>query len=212
MASTPKPRKQQARTAVTRTRILKSAEKLAALHSFETVTAEAVARDAGVAKGTVFAHFGDMDGLLSHLLLDQIRDLAEAAQQDPMYKDTEITDPVGALNNQIMRFIEVITSSQTMLRIFMENIGVTKGHCAEDFVAQLDILDGLQISFLNRWQASASVRPALRQDRSPEELYDGLIAFIFHGAILFRSEQVADLELIRKRLHRHLEAFLVSPA
>ncbi|MEP3045807.1 MAG: TetR/AcrR family transcriptional regulator [Roseibium sp.] len=209
MPTAPKPRKPQARTAVTRTRILDAATKLAGRSSLEDVTAEAIAKDAGVAKGTIFAHFGDMDGLLSHLLLDRIRSLREQADQDPMNSETDLADPVGALILRMMSLVEVITSSQTMLRVFMENIGVTKGHCAPEFVEQLDVLDAKLINFLTVWQSSDAITPALRKDRTPEELHDGLIAFLIHGAILFRSHQVEDLSIIRDRLYRHVAAYLL---
>ncbi|MEP1933210.1 MAG: helix-turn-helix domain-containing protein [Roseibium sp.] len=210
MSSAPKTRKPQARTAVTRTRILDAATELASKSSLEDVTAEAVAREAGVAKGTIFAHFGDMDGLLSHLLLDRIRLLRKMADQDAMNSETDLADPVGALVLRMMSLVDVITSSQTMLRVFMENIGVTKGHCAPEFIEQLDVLDAKLIGFLKVWQASDSLKPALRKDRTPEELHDGLIAFLLHGAILYRSHQVAELSIIRDRLYRHVEAYLLA--
>ncbi|MEJ8473936.1 TetR/AcrR family transcriptional regulator [Roseibium algae] len=205
-------RKPQKRTQITRARILSSAKKLAAAtpDGLEGLTAEAIALDSEVAKGTVFAHFGDMDGLLSHLLLDKLQALRAAAETHHTPSQVLAGDPVTAMLDRMMALVEVITESQTMLRVFMDNIGVTKGNCAPEFVEILDALDAHLQSLLACWQASPDLRPALRQDRPPHEMVDGLIAFMIHGAILFRSHQVDTLDLIRQKLTRHVEAFLIS--
>ncbi|MEP4031840.1 TetR/AcrR family transcriptional regulator [Roseibium polysiphoniae] len=207
-------RKPQKRTQVTRSKILASAADLAAEHDrgLEGLTAEAISEHAGVAKGTIFAHFGDMDGLLSYLLLDRLRELRARADADDTPLAELSADPVATLLDRMMSLIEVITESQTMLRVFMDNIGVTKGHCAPEFVENLDALDRKLQDFLAYWQTAAEITPALRKDRDPAEMVDGLIAFMIHGAILYRSHQVDDLGEIRQRLTRHVEAFLLSPA
>lgn len=211
MPTQPKPRKQQARTALTRTRILKAAATLSRDTALEEITAESIAREAGVAKGTIFAHFGDMDGLLSYLLLERLQQLREAADKDDMASEADLADPVAALTQRVMALIAVITESQTMLRVFLENIGATRGHCAPEFVEQLDALDRKLLAFLKMWQTSAAMSPPLRQDRGLEELLEGLIAFVIHGAIMFRSHQLPDLALLKPRLHRQIEAYLVAP-
>ncbi|WP_420414655.1 TetR/AcrR family transcriptional regulator [Roseibium sp.] len=210
MPSDTKTRKPQARTALTRARILTAAATLSRTKALEDITAEAIAKEAGVAKGTLFAHFGDMDGLLSYLLLDHLRQLREAADLDDMTSKDDLADPVGALVKRMMALIAVITESQTMLRVFLENIGATKGHCAPEFIEQLDVLDQKLLAFMEMWRGSPDIRPALRDDRSLEELLDGLIAFLIHSAILYRSHQIQDLNIIYDRLYKHTEAFLVT--
>ncbi len=211
MPTETKPRKPQARTALTRARILTAAGALSRSKSLEELTADAIAREAGVAKGTIFAHFGDMDGLLSYLLLEQLQQLRAAADQDDMASKEDLQDPVGALVTRMMGLIAVITESQTMLRVFLENIGATKGHCAPEFVEQLDALDEKLLGFLTKWQSSENMEPRLRSDRTPQEMLDGLIAFVIHGAIVFRSHQIRDLSVLRDRLYGHVEAFLAKP-
>ncbi|OJJ11221.1 TetR family transcriptional regulator [Alphaproteobacteria bacterium AO1-B] len=211
MAIETKPRKPQARTALTRARILEAAAHLSKKKSLEEMTAEVIAREAGVAKGTIFAHFGDMDGLLSYLLLGELQKLREAADKNDKLSAQDLTDPVGGLVNRMMALIAVITESQTMLRVFLENIGATKGHCAPEFIEQLDALDEKLLQFLGFWQLSDEITPKLRSDRSPQEMLDGLVAFVIHGAIIFRSHQLTDLKELQSRLERHVEAFLVRP-
>lgn len=201
-------RKPQQRSIATKARVLDAARTLSKRHGLEQVTAEAVAQEAGVAKGTVFSHFGDMDGLLSYVLLDRLKALsAQKNEQDPKQ---EISDPVGLLMQRIMALITVITDSPTILRLFLDNIGVTKPNCAAEFVETLDRLDAGLAEFLQHWQQTASMPPKLRTDRTPEEMTDGLIAFMIHGAILLKSHQISDLSSLEGRLRRHVEAFLLE--
>lgn len=210
-------RKTQQRTLLTRNRILDAARDLAGQENLDAVTAEAIAEAAGVAKGTVFAHFGDMDGLLSYLLLDRLRELLLAnteqghqnAAAAPPQELGEL-DPVQLILSKMMRLISVITSSQIILRLFLENTGATKGHCAPEFVEVLDQLDAELNAFLTIWQSTPTIRPALRGDRTPEELTDGLIAFMIYGAIVYRSHQLTSLAQLEERLVRHVDAFLLD--
>jgi len=202
-------RKPQQRSIATRARVLAAARDLSRKHGLELVTAEAVAQEAGVAKGTVFSHFGDMDGLLSHVLLDRLNTLRSTAEEETVPAGCR-SDPVGMLLTRMMSFIAVITDSPTILRLFLDNIGVTKPNCAAEFVATLDALDADIAVFLKTWQETAGMKPALRQDRSPEEMVDGLIAFMVHGAILLKSHQITDRTALEARLRRHLEAYLLA--
>ncbi len=202
-------RKPQQRTLETRARLLQTARDLSSAQGLETLTAEGVAKAAGVAKGTLFAHFGDMDGLLSHVLKDRLGAL-RAKPADSAETAPRINDPVGLLMERMMALIEVITDSPVVLRLFMDNIGVTKPNCATEFVETLDALDAELAGFLAVWQSSDSLRPALRKDRSPEEMVDGLIAFMIHGAILRESHQMKDRKELQARLRRHVEAFLLT--
>lgn len=201
-------RKPQQRSIATRARVLAAARDLSQKHGLDLVTAEAVAQEAGVAKGTVFSHFGDMDGLLSYVLLDRLNAL-RAATSDEAAEPDQLSDPVGLLTRRMMALIDVITDSPTILRLFLDNIGVTKPNCAAEFVETLVALDAELEHFLTFWQQGATLKPELRQDRSPKEMVDGLIAFMIHGAILVKSHQLTDRVELEHRLRRHVEAFLI---
>jgi AcrR family transcriptional regulator len=201
-------RKPQQRSIATRARVLAAARDLSQKHGLDLVTAEAVAHEAGVAKGTVFSHFGDMDGLLSYVLLDRLNALRAATKADGGQAEP-LSDPVGLLMQRMMTLIAVITDSPTILRLFLDNIGVTKPNCAAEFVETLDALDAELEKFLTVWQQEPGVKPDLRQDRSPKEMVDGLIAFTIHGAILVKSHQLTDSSELENRLRRHVEAFLL---
>ncbi|MBD8893509.1 TetR/AcrR family transcriptional regulator [Roseibium litorale] len=205
------PRKPQLRTQETRSRILATARDLMSRTGADGITAEALASAAGVAKGTVFAHFTSMDGLMSYVLLDDIRSLIPADLSAVRAADTaRFADPLERITSMMMDLVTIITSSQLSLRLFLENTGATNGKCAPEFIAILDQLDGLLHDYLEEWQGQPEVRPALRKDRSPRELVDALIAFMIHVAIQFRSCQIDDLEAARHKLKRHAEAYLLE--
>ncbi|MBO6509581.1 MAG: TetR/AcrR family transcriptional regulator [Roseibium sp.] len=202
-------RKPQQRSIATRARVLQAAMDLSQRHGLELVTAEAVATEAGVAKGTVFSHFGDMDGLLSHVLMDRLQSLRNTANNDENTRK-DLSDPVGLLLNRMMGLIAVITDSPTILRLFLDNIGVTKPNCAAEFVETLGALDADLAAFLDMWQNTPDMKPPLRQDRTSAEMVDGLIAFMIHGAMVFKSHQITDRSELEGRLRRHVEAFLLK--
>ena len=202
-------RKPQQRSIATRGRVLQAARLLSERHGLELVTAEAVALEAGVAKGTVFSHFGDMDGLLSHVLRDRL-DALRSGPETAKGQQPDLSDPVGLILQRMMALISVITDSPTILRLFLDNIGVTKPNCAAEFVETLDALDAELAAFLGLWQSTDNQHPALRKDRTPEEMVDGLIAFMIHGAILLKSHQMTTPSELEDRLRRHIEAFLLT--
>lgn len=64
-------------------KVLAAARRLFARHGVDAVSMEQVAREAGVAKGTVFHRFGDRAGLARALLDDHERDLQERILRGP---------------------------------------------------------------------------------------------------------------------------------
>jgi len=76
-------RPERADAARNRARVLEAARRLFAERGVEAVTMDEVAREAGVAKGTVFNRFGDRAGLALALLDDHERDLQERIVRGP---------------------------------------------------------------------------------------------------------------------------------
>jgi AcrR family transcriptional regulator len=76
-------RPERADAARNRARVLEAARRLFAERGVGAVTMEEVAREAGVAKGTVFHRFGDRAGLALALLDDHERDLQDRVVRGP---------------------------------------------------------------------------------------------------------------------------------
>ena len=141
--------------------------------------------------------------------MDRLQSLRNTANNDENTRK-DLSDPVGLLLNRMMGLIAVITDSPTILRLFLDNIGVTKPNCAAEFVETLGALDADLAAFLDMWQNATDMKPALRQDRTSAEMVDGLIAFMIHGAMVFKSHQITDRSELEGRLRRHVEAFLLK--
>jgi len=76
-------RPERADAARNRARVLAAARRLFAERGVEAVTMEEVAREAGVAKGTVFHRFGDRAGLALALLDEHERELQDRILRGP---------------------------------------------------------------------------------------------------------------------------------
>jgi AcrR family transcriptional regulator len=77
------PPRERADAARNRRLLLSAAWKLFERHGVEGLTMDAVAREAGVGKGTVFRRFGDKSGLVSALLDDRERELQQHLLSGP---------------------------------------------------------------------------------------------------------------------------------
>jgi AcrR family transcriptional regulator len=76
-------RPERADAARSRERVLAAARRLFAAHGARAVTMSDVAREAGVAKGTIFHRFGDRAGLALALVDEQERELQERILRGP---------------------------------------------------------------------------------------------------------------------------------
>ena len=77
------PRPERADAARNRRRVLDAARRLFDAHGVAAVTMSDVAREAGVAKGTIFHRFGDRQGLAQALVDDAERALQDAVLRGP---------------------------------------------------------------------------------------------------------------------------------
>ena len=78
-----------------RRRIIEAAWRLALRNGLRAATMEALAREAGVAKGTLYAHFSDKDAVFDGVVTDLLVELA-AAFDLGMQSDGAIAERVGA--------------------------------------------------------------------------------------------------------------------
>ena len=79
MVSQPSAQSRREKKRATRQALLASARELFAAHGFGGTTTRAVAQRAGVASGTVFAHFADKQALLEATLTEQLEEALDDA-------------------------------------------------------------------------------------------------------------------------------------
>jgi AcrR family transcriptional regulator len=78
-----------------RRRIIEAAWRLALRSGLRATTMEALAREAGFAKGTLYAHFADKDAVFDGVIADLLLELAEAFDRG-MRSDAAIAERIGA--------------------------------------------------------------------------------------------------------------------
>ncbi len=98
-----RPRPERADAARNRARVLDAARRLFAAHGVTAVTMSDVAREAGVAKGTIFHRFGDRQGLAQALVDD-----AERALQDDLLRGTPPLGPGAPPEERLVAFLDAL--------------------------------------------------------------------------------------------------------
>ena len=92
-----------------RRRIVEAAWRLALRQGLRATTMEALAREAGVAKGTLYAHFPDKDAVFDGVVADLLVELAAAFDRG-MRSEGDIAERIGAAlagkYGVVMRMIE----------------------------------------------------------------------------------------------------------
>jgi len=78
-----------------RRRIIEAAWRLALRNGLRATTMEALAREAGVAKGTVYAHFPDKDAVFDGVIADLLVELAAAFDRG-MRSEGAVAERIGA--------------------------------------------------------------------------------------------------------------------
>ena len=96
-------RPERADAARNRRRVLDAARRLFAAHGVSAVTMGDVAREAGVAKGTVFHRFGDRQGLAQALVDD-----AERALQDELLRGPPPLGPGAPPSDRLLAFLDAL--------------------------------------------------------------------------------------------------------
>jgi AcrR family transcriptional regulator len=98
-----RPRPERADAARNRRRVLDAARRLFDAHGLSAVTMSDVAREAGVAKGTIFHRFGDRQGLAQALVDD-----AERALQDELLRGPPPLGPGAPAQERLLAFLDAL--------------------------------------------------------------------------------------------------------
>jgi AcrR family transcriptional regulator len=119
-------RPERADAARNRRRVLDAARRLFDAHGVTAVTMGDVAREAGVAKGTVFHRFGDRQGLAQALVGD-----AERALQDDLLRGPPPLGPGAPPRERLLAFLDALLtlgSDQRDLLLEIDSAGPAARH------------------------------------------------------------------------------------
>lgn len=158
----------QTRSRKTRAALLDAALGLVSQSGYEALRVEEVVAQAGVAKGTFFAHFTDKDGLLTELIGDALAQRLDRMAEQP--------DPITPreLAEHMSPIIDCLTQERTVFDIVMRYSG-GMGPAGNPIIAE-----GItrQVTILADWITQAAAVGQMRSDQDPALLAEGVQAFV----------------------------------
>ena len=162
------PRAPQERRLKTRAKLLTVAEEIIRHQGYSALRVEEVAAQAGTAKGTLFSHFKDKDGLLAVIIGKQVMTLLDEMQSAPAPTSVpELTAALGPL-------VGFIAQDRVIFDLLLRYSGTT-GEIADETVTQ-----GFyrQNEIFCGWMKALQKSGMIRDDQTPELLSEGVQAFI----------------------------------
>lgn len=142
----------QKRSRETKERIFNVAKKLFRDEGYEKISTERIAIDANVAKGSVFAHFGDKINLLAAIGNQEIRQLLKQSQVT-MLENTELP-----LIDRMMQFyrpwLKFFLESPDFTRLYFNQSGLSHGPWTETFDQSCFEQENLIISIIEEAEFS----------------------------------------------------------
>jgi len=199
-------KKPQKRTLQTRKKILRTARSLVQEFGFDGVSTDVITRESGVAKGTLFAHFGDRNGLMSCLLDERLAAMLDEWQKSSLASDKGMV----VLLKRSMAFINLMASDRGVFSLFLQNSGVTSPNTSPKFYETLTRLTNLLTDHLEQWSNDKTASERLRVDLTPTELGDGLIAFMIQAASRHLCGEIPDRENVKAMLEKQFRAWLLG--
>lgn len=191
-------RRTQHRSLETRRKILDSARVIASEGGYGGLTTTGVASRAGVAKGTVFAHFGDKAGLLAALMVEE---LAEISVESSAGGDGDV---VPLFVDLVWPFVRFLSREREIYRVYLHRAGADDEHPNPDFFAELcRFQDGLR-DVVAAWQADGRVRA----DLPAKTLASGIVAFLDHVVSSRHCGEIPTEDTQRNTLEELLRGWL----
>lgn len=183
----------QKRALVTRTKLVKAAEKVILSKGFGAMRVEEVVQDAGVAKGTFFAHFRDKDALL---------DLIIGAKIDAYLDEIErISSPesLDELVNQLLPLMNFMARERYVFDLIIRHSGAA----AKEELGPIAQTFERQIIVVAKWLSEGP----FRKDVPALLLAEGVQAFIIQ-CLAMHFCAIQGEQPIQARLKTYLDAWL----
>ena len=188
-------RKPQQRSIETKSKILKVARKQVASKGYEGLRTEEIVLEAGVAKGTLFAHFGDKDQLLLVLMGEELEQ-AIAILIALLEKENFAVDDFLEACTPLLR---LLSRERAIFNLFQFYVGVTSENVSEEIGEDCNELQDLYKSIVQLLQD----RQIIRSDIAADILAEGCLAFLVQAVTfklcgLYQSNEVAEEEFGKK--------------
>ncbi len=200
-------RKPQKRTHETKARILEAARQLTDGKPFDAVSMDAIARQSGVAKGSLFAHFTDKNGLLSHVVAERLQAIVDDWDVAGSARGSRLED----LLDRSMALVDLLSADRAVLQIYLDYSGATSSNVSAPFSASLEALENRLFSFLSHWREHGGGPFALRTDLDVAALASGVSAFVTTAAIYRACERIGSRAECIALLESQFTAWLEGP-
>ncbi|WP_321501025.1 TetR/AcrR family transcriptional regulator [Breoghania sp.] len=186
----------QKRTLETRRRLIAAARQIVGRHGYSALRVEDVVAEAGVAKGTFFAHFADKDVLMDLLLGEEIDGLIDEMMRARAPRDAQEVTAV------LMPLCDFMVRERYVFDVILRHSGAAAreeiGPIARTFLRQVEAFA--------QWFAAGE----FRRDISPALLAEGVQAFATQAMAMHFCALHGDQPL-RSRLEIYLKAWLEPP-
>jgi len=170
-----KTRAPQQRRLQTRAKLLEVATHIVATQGYSALRVEDVVEQAGVAKGTLFSHFKDKDGLLAVLIGARVMehlDQMKALGQPHSIKD---------ITRRLEPLLSFIATDRVIFDVLLRYSGSTGAQVDEVITAGFV----RQITLFASWLSKMQQAGQTRNDTSSEMLAEGIQAFLNHVLALW---------------------------
>lgn len=170
-----KSRAPQQRRLRTRAKLLEVAEQIVTTQGYSALRVEEVVEQAGVAKGTLFSHFKDKDGMLAVLIGAQV--MAYLDQMEAQGLPRSIKEIVRRLEP----LLSFIATDRVIFDVLLRYSGSTGAQVDEVITAGFV----RQITLFASWLSEMQQVGMVRNDTSSEMLAEGIQAFLNHVLALW---------------------------
>ncbi|MEX0300869.1 MAG: TetR/AcrR family transcriptional regulator [Leisingera sp.] len=191
----------QKRRLETRAKLLNVAAAIVQEQGYSGLRVEDVVSQAGVAKGTLFSHFKDKDGLLAVLIGDEVTRLLDEMEAAGAPLD------VADLAARLAPHLEYVAQDRVIFDLLLRYSGTTAAE-PDEVVAASFIR---QVSLVTRWLQYMQAAGKIRQNQPPELLAEGIQAFLNHVLGLWFCMEHDTQAPPAETLETYLQAWLQPP-
>lgn len=193
-----KTRAPQQRRLKTRAKLIEAARQIVVIQGYSGLRVEDVVDQAGVAKGTLFSHFKDKDGLLAVLIGAEV--MTHLDQMEVQGQPNSIT----GITERLAPLLSFVAKDRVIFDILLRYSGSTGAEVDEVVTAGFV----RQITLFASWLAELQQTGQVRSDTSAELLSEGIQAFLNHVMALWFCMEHDNTDTPAKSLQPFLQAWL----
>ena len=160
----------QQRRLKTRSNLLEVARDIVATQGYDGLRVEEVVDRAGTAKGTLFSHFKDKDGLLAVIVGEHVVALLDTLESQPC------PHSIKELASRLAPLMTYVAEDRVIFDLLLRYSGST-GALVDEAITQFFLR---QIDILSVWLGQMQRAGLVRGDQPPLMLAEGVQAFESH--------------------------------